>query len=235
MSLTNSNMTSSPNHTPTNNALPLPVILLADVSGSMCAEGKIHALNQSVRDMLADFASADDIRAEIRVAVVTFGGTARLVSPLMPAKTVVWEDVCASGSTPMGEALAIAASLVENWPEAPASGYKPTLLLVSDGIPTDSWRTSLERLNQQSPVAQADRMALAIGADADVDMLREFLGSPDKPLFIAADACRIKDFFRYFTLSVTSRAQSVNPNVVSETGAPEHLEMEHSRLPVSSL
>jgi Mg-chelatase subunit ChlD len=62
-------------------ARPLPVILLADVSGSMAAEGKIDALNQSVREMLATFASTDDLRAEIHVAIVTFGGEATTSHP----------------------------------------------------------------------------------------------------------------------------------------------------------
>src|SRR5438876_10944541 len=50
-------------------ARPLPVILLADVSGSMAADGKIDALNAAVAEMLAAFAEEDDGRAEIHVAV----------------------------------------------------------------------------------------------------------------------------------------------------------------------
>lgn len=53
-------------------ARPLPVILLADVSGSMAAEGKTEAMNQSVRDMLSTFAGSDDLRAESHVAIITF-------------------------------------------------------------------------------------------------------------------------------------------------------------------
>src|SRR5689334_8726549 len=67
-------------------ARPLPVILMADVSGSMSADGKIDALNAAVAEMLAAFAEEDDGRAEIHVAVVTFGGEASLHTPLQPAK-----------------------------------------------------------------------------------------------------------------------------------------------------
>ena len=67
-------------------ARPLPVIILADTSGSMAADGKIDALNQSLREMLATFSTTDDLRAEIYVAIITFGGEARLRTHLMPAR-----------------------------------------------------------------------------------------------------------------------------------------------------
>ena len=55
-------------------ARPLPVIVLADVSGSMSANGKIDALNDAVSEMIATFAEEDDTRAEIHVSVIAFGG-----------------------------------------------------------------------------------------------------------------------------------------------------------------
>ena len=94
-------MTSQLKEFTTSAARPLPVILLADVGGSMAAEGKIDALNQSVREMLSTFASTDDLRAEIHVAIVTFGGEARLHTPLQPASAVKWSDMVADGGTPM--------------------------------------------------------------------------------------------------------------------------------------
>ena len=54
-------------------ARPLPVIVLADISGSMLEHGKIQSLNLAVREMLEAFRDEDDLRAEIHVAVITFG------------------------------------------------------------------------------------------------------------------------------------------------------------------
>ena len=54
-------------------ARPLPVILLADISGSMDEQGKIQSLNQAVREMIESFRDEDDLRAEIHLAVITFG------------------------------------------------------------------------------------------------------------------------------------------------------------------
>ncbi|RKH69398.1 vWA domain-containing protein [Corallococcus aberystwythensis] len=201
-------------------ARPLPVILLADVSGSMAAEGKIDALNQSVREMLSTFTSTDDLRAEIHVAVITFGGEARVHTSLQPASAVKWSDLVAEGGTPMGQAMTLAADLVDDREKLPVRAYRPTIVLISDGQPTDSWQAGLERVTRQGRAQKADRMALAIGGDADVDMLRRFLNDEKKQVFVVADARRIKDFFQFVTLSVTARSRSANPNDVPRMQNP---------------
>src|ERR1019366_6584232 len=72
-------------------ARPLPVLLLADVSGSMSTNGKIDALNDAVQEMLESFGGEDDSRAEIHCAVVTFGQAgAKLHQPLTPASKLQW-------------------------------------------------------------------------------------------------------------------------------------------------
>lgn len=196
----------------TSHARSLPVILLADVSGSMEAEGKIEALNQSVRDMLVAFSSSDDLRAEIHLAIITFGGQARVHTPLQRAGEVKWTDMVAGGKTPLGSAMSLAADLIEDQDKITTRAYRPTVILVSDGQPTDQWHESLERLAKQGRAQKADRIALAIGGDADLDMLRRFLSDERKQVFVAADARRIKDFFQFVTMSVAVRSRSVNPN-----------------------
>lgn len=217
-------MNSEMNEFVSSSARPLPVILLADVSGSMAGEGKIAALNQSVREMLAAFSSSDDLRAEVHVAVITFGGAARVHIPLAPASAINWTDMSANGGTPMGEAMTLAADLIENKDLIPGRAYRPTVVLISDGQPTDTWESGLERLTKQGRAQKADRMALAIGGDADVAMLRRYLADPEKQVFVAADARRIKDFFQFVTMSVTTRSRSANPNEVPQLRSPFDLD-----------
>jgi len=180
----------------------------------MAAEGKIGALNQSVREMLSTFASTDDLRAEIHVAIITFGGEARLHTPMQTASTVQWTNMTASGGTPMGQAMTLAADIIDDNDKIPGRAYRPTVVLVSDGQPTDSWEAGLDRMTKQGRAQKADRLALAIGADADIDMLRRFLNNKEKQVFFAADARRIRDFFRFVTMSVAVRSRSVNPNEI---------------------
>lgn len=193
-------------------ARPLPVILLADVSGSMAVDGKIDALNGAVAEMQAAFAEEEDEHVEIHLAVVTFGGTATLHVPLAPASDVRWTPMQAGGRTPLGAALDIATDLIEDRDRVPSRAYRPTVVLVSDGLPNDEWEAPLQRLLTSERAGKAERFALGIGADADHDMLRRFLNDPEGRIFEAHEGREIRKFFRWVTMSVTSRSRSVAPN-----------------------
>lgn len=194
-------------------ARPLPVIVLADVSGSMSANGKIDALNDAVSEMIATFAEEDDTRAEIHVSVIAFGGGgASIHKPLRPARETQWEPMSASGRTPMGEAFELARTMVEDRETVPSRAYRPTLVLVSDGVPTDEWRTSLATLLTSERASKATRFAMGVGADADRETLTAFLANDEGRVFEAHEAREIKHFFRWVTMSVTTRSRSANPN-----------------------
>lgn len=194
-------------------ARPLPVILLADVSGSMEDDGKIQALNASVRDMLETFAQESRLRAEIQVSIITFGGSVTEHLPLTPAHEVAaFNDFTAYGSTPLGAAVRLVMELVEDHEKIPSRSYRPAIILVSDGYPTDSWEGPFRELCNSERAQRATRFAMAIGADADEAMLKTFINDKEAPLFRANHARDIHRFFRAVTLSVSSRSKNVNPD-----------------------
>jgi len=201
-------------------ARPLPVIVMADVSGSMAADGKIDALNSAVTEMLAAFAQEDNGGTEIHVAVVTFGGEATLHTPLKPAKEVQWAPMRANGRTPLGAALDIVTDLLEDKTKVPSRAYRPTIVLASDGRPEEEpqgkWKTSIARLLSADRAKKAQRFALGIGADADHDVLRAFLDNPEARVFEAHEAREIRKFFLWVTMSVASRSRSAQPNQAVE-------------------
>ena len=81
---------------------PLPVIVLADTSGSMGENGKIEALNAAMKDMVSTFAKESRLRAEIQVGLITFGGKAQMHLPLVAAHGVAgFSEFKADGVTPM--------------------------------------------------------------------------------------------------------------------------------------
>jgi uncharacterized protein YegL len=199
----------------TQTARPLPVILLADVSGSMGVEGKIDALNEAVAEMVATFAEEDDTRAEIHLSVIAFGGGgASIHKPLRPARETRWEPMSASGRTPMGEAFELARVMLEDRETVPSRAYRPTLVLVSDGVPTDNWRSPLASLLTSERASKATRFAMGIGTDADRETLTAFLANAEGRVFEAHEAREIKKFFRWVTMSVAARSRSATPNSV---------------------
>jgi uncharacterized protein YegL len=201
-------------------ARPLPVIVLADTSGSMSENGKIEALNTALNDMVAGFAEEEQGRAEIHVAVITFGGVAEVHLDLVPAAKVVLRPLGASGKTPMGGAFDLARGLVEDQQKIPSRAYAPAIVLLSDGQPTDEWEPALAQLLGSERAKKAQRFALGIGADADATVLRRFVSNPEGKVYGAADAMQIKSFFRWVTMSVATRSRSTTPDASAVADFP---------------
>lgn len=197
-------------------ARTLPVILLLDTSGSMSENGKIGTLNSAVTEMLASFRELDSTNAQIGVAVVTFGGVAKVHTDLKPAAEISLEQMSASGGTPLGAALNLAKELVEDRGKIPSRAYRPIVVLVSDGMPNDSWEGPLEQFKTEGRAAKCYRMAMGIGVgenSAEYRMLKRFIDNEEK-VYCASDARDIMKFFKYVTMSVAMRSRSQNPNVV---------------------
>ena len=196
-------------------ARPLPVIILADVSGSMLENNNIGALNAALKDFLSTLSQESRLNAEIHVSIITFGGSkAEVHVPLTP----VWQinqtnDLVAAGGTPMGGAFELAVEMIENKDIIPSRAYKPTIVLISDGIPTDNWEASFDKLKNSDRAQKASRMAMAIGTGADKNMLKAFVNDLEaSEVFEAHNAKEIHRFFRAVSMSVSSRSQSNTPN-----------------------
>jgi uncharacterized protein YegL len=197
-------------------ARPLPVILLADVSGSMSVNGKIDVLNASVSEMIRDFGEEDSARAEIHTCVITFGGEVKIHQPMAPAEDMTWTTMSAKGGTPMGAAFSMARELIENKETISGRAYRPTIILVSDGKPTDDWEVPLAELIGSERASKAFRFAMGIGDDAEVDTLQKF-ADQTAHIFTAGEAGGdIRKFFKWVTMSVSTRTRSVNPDQPEE-------------------
>lgn len=203
-------------------AKPLPVVLLLDVSSSMGGE-KINQLNAAVKEMVSDFASAEKNEIEILVSIITFGAEVLLHTPYTSAKNIEWQDLQVSGATPMGKAFEMAKEMIEDKEVTPSRAYRPTIVLVSDGEPNDSWEQPLRSLVNEGRSQKCDRMAMAIGSDASNSVLNEFISGTENKVFTAQDASQIQEFFKFVTMSVTTRVHSPNANVVPK---PEEVEQQ---------
>lgn len=194
-------------------ARPLPVCLLLDVSSSMSGS-KIQNLNDAVKEMIATFAAEEKMETEILVSVITFGSEVKLHIPFTRASQIQWQELKADGMTPMGTALRMAKAMIEDKDTTPSKAYRPTIVLVSDGQPNDSWEVPLQDFIGAGRSAKCDRMAMAIGHDADEDVLKRFTSGTPHQLFYAQNAAELHEFFQRVTMSVTMRTNSKNPNEV---------------------
>ncbi|MCM2460196.1 VWA domain-containing protein [Pseudomonas sp. CG7] len=194
-------------------AKPLPVILLLDVSASMSGD-KIRNLNDAVRDMLHTFRGTESSETEIWVSIITFGSQVNLHQSLASAGDIQWQALSASGTTPLGVALDMAKAMIEDKDVVPSRAYRPTVVLVSDGQPDSGWKEPLNRFGSDGRSAKCDRMAIAIGVDADKAVLGQFIEGTQNDLFYAENAKQLRDRFKFVTMSVVIRTKSQTPNTL---------------------
>lgn len=208
-------------------AKPLPVVLLLDTSSSMNAGGeqsKIAELDSAVRDMIKDFAHEEQLETEIQVSVITFGyDGVKLALPYTNASKVEMKKLEAQGNTPMGTALRMAKDMIEDKGTTPSRAYRPLVILCSDGAPNDDWEAPMDNFIKDGRSSKCDRMAMAIGSDANEAVLKRFIEGTENPLFYAKDASSMHKFFKFVTMSVATRSHSQNPNVIMKIEPPKEI------------
>ncbi|MEI8374787.1 MAG: VWA domain-containing protein [Planctomycetota bacterium] len=163
---------------------PLQFIWLVDCSGSMQGK-KIESVNFAIRECIKPMRDVADENpnAQVFVRAIKFADGAQWhVSQPTDIHDFQWTDLSADGVTDMGLALCEVAKApdVKNMPDR---GLPPVLVLLSDGQPTDDFNTGLKALMDQPWGKKAVRIAIAIGEDADQDVLQKFIGNTEvKPL-----------------------------------------------------
>jgi len=163
---------------------PLHFIFLADCSGSMAGQ-KINSLNTAIREAIPHMrdVARDNVNAEVLVRAIKFSNGAQWqISQPTLVEDVTWTDLSADGVTDMGKALAMVAEQMKI-PPMPDRALPPVLVLISDGQPTDDFNGGLQALMAQNWGRKSVRLAIAMGEDADHDVLEKFIGNPEiKPL-----------------------------------------------------
>jgi uncharacterized protein YegL len=201
---------------------PLHFILIVDRSGSMDAGGKIEALNMAIREALPHMrrVAGENPNAEVLVRVLAFSSGAHwLVSDPTPIANFTWTDLTAEGVTDMGKALTMVAEQLKV-PPMINRALPPVLVLVSDGQATDDVQRGLERLLAEPWGAKSVRIAIAIGRDADREVLQRFIGDPERRPLAANHP---DDLVRYIHWASTAVLQSASApradGPVAEQGA----------------
>ena len=162
----------------------MTLFFLIDTSGSM--EGnKIGAVNDAVVNVLPilNDISVTNPDAEIKVAALEFSSDVRwLYDEPKSANDFIWQDVTASGLTCLGGACAeLAAKLSRNggFMQSASGSFAPAIILLSDGGPTDNYEVGLAKLQTNNWFKSAIKIAIAIGDDADKEVLKQFTGNSE--------------------------------------------------------
>ncbi|MEB3263707.1 MAG: VWA domain-containing protein [Synechococcus sp.] len=206
---------------------PLHFLYLCDCSGSMAAQGKMQALNQAIRQSLPGMAEVARQNPEARLLVraVRFADQARWhIAEPTPVEQLQWHDLEAGGVTAMGEALELVAAALET-PPMEERALPPVLVLISDGQPTDDFERGLRRLLRQPWAQKAVRLAIALGHDADLEVLQQFIGvdpggsgrSARRPLQ-ASNATALAQYIQWASTAVVGAASMPTSRVAGAGG-----------------
>jgi uncharacterized protein YegL len=197
---------------------PLHFIWITDCSGSMRVDGKIQALNQAIRESIPHMQRVADENpnAQIMVRALKFSSGAEWhISQAVPVENFTWIDLTAEGITDMGRAFSLVANELKI-PPMTERALPPVLVLLSDGQPTDNVEKGLKELMTQPWGKKAVRIAIAIGQDADMEVLQKFIGHPELKPLQANNSESLVKFIKWASTAVLKSASA--PAVQSPDG-----------------
>mgnify|MGYP000858817006 CR=1 FL=1 len=197
---------------------PLRFYWILDVSGSMRSAGKIQSLNGAVRSAIPAMqaVAAENPHVQLLVRTLAFStGTRWMTGEPVPVDSVEWKDLKAKGRTDMGAAMR--AMAVELSVEAmPARSCPPVLIMVTDGRPGDAYKTGLRTLLAEPWGRRAIRLAIAIGEEAKLDVLRNFIGHSEIEPLVAQNAADLVGYIRWASTAVVDTASAPRSQAAAE-------------------
>ena len=191
------------------------LFFLVDTSGSMYGE-KMGALNDAIRETVPDLKdlSQSNPDAAIKIAVMQFDTNVRWLYPQpIDSEQFRWNDLQAGGLTELGAALLELNGKLSKtqFMQEAAGSYAPVLILLSDGGPTDDFDSALEVIKKNAWFKHAIKIAIAIGNDADKNVLTQFTGNSESVIEVHNKSA-LKAIIRFVSVTssqVNSKSSSV--------------------------
>lgn len=166
----------------------MTLFYLVDASGSMTGD-KIGTVNSAMEECIPDLReiSKENDDAEIKVAIMRFSSGFSWVTPQsgpVGIDDIIWNDLNAGGLTDLGAALTELDKRLSRseFLGSQTGAYAPVILLFSDGGPTDNWEQGLSQIKNNNWYKNAIKIAIAIGDDADRNVLAQFTGNAESIL-----------------------------------------------------
>lgn len=213
----------------------MTMFFLVDASGSMTG-AKMGAVNSAIEEMIPDLRdlSESNADAEIKLAVLKFSTDCEWATPAPVSleRFGDWEPLEADGLTALGTACTELCSKLSQKTgymtrdASPFGYYAPVIILLSDGGPTDDFENGLSKLKENKWYKSALKIAIAIGSDADNDVLVKFTGN--KELVIPVNnSSTLKKLIRFAAVT-SSQIASTSSAVSSGTETDSYVQSDVS-------
>ncbi len=150
----------------------------------------------------------DDLAAlRVEVAIVSFGTSVQVEQPFISAHEYSAQPLRTGGNTPLGEAINLVLDMVrqrkDTYKQMGVPYYRPWIFLITDGAPTDEWRSAAQRV--QAEEASKAVAFFAVGVQkADMKVLAQI--TTRQPLRL--QGLNFRDMFVWLSQSLTSVSHS---------------------------
>lgn len=159
----------------------LTLFYLIDTSGSMSGD-KIAQVNTVMEEVIPEIRDTGGSDSEIKMAVMTFDDkVAWMYDEPKPVEDITWTRLETGTLTCMGAAFKeLNSKLSRNgFMKSASVSFAPVIFLMSDGWPNDDYKEGLKKLRMNKWFKYALKIAVAIGTEADRQVLAEFTGNQE--------------------------------------------------------
>jgi uncharacterized protein YegL len=167
------------NNTEISSTRKIPICLVLDTSGSMTKGNNIKTLNDNLQGFLSFVRDNPKSRRIADISIVKMGGGVEVFTEYESIDNIRFDTPFdAYGNTPMGEAMDVALDLLlqrrEYYRNNEIEHYKPIILLMSDGFPTDMYQNAAKRTSDMVINKEIKLYPVGIGNEFDAKIMKEF-------------------------------------------------------------
>lgn len=185
-------------------------VLLLDTSYSMNGD-PINELNAGFKAFCEEIKNDDLAAKRAEIAVITFGGMARVEIPFTEGRDLQPKTLQPNGNTPLGAALDLALQQLgarkTQYREAGLEYYRPWLFVLTDGEPTDGavFAAAADRVRAAEASRGLSVFSVGVGPAANLDQLRT-LSTKRDPLRLKG--LSFTEFFSWLSASLSTASSS---------------------------